>query len=109
MATSSIVNTLGAGSGIDVKSLAQSLVDAEKTPKKERIDAKIAKSEAKITGYSFLGVFSASTRLWASALTSMPEPAPRVLTMLLVAMGWVRWWGVDVEGQFLDSARWLET
>ena len=52
MATSSIVNTLGAGSGIDVKALAQSLVDAEKTPKKERIDGKIAKSEAKITGYS---------------------------------------------------------
>jgi flagellar hook-associated protein 2 len=52
MATSSIVNTLGAGSGIDVKSLAQSLVDAEKTPKKERIDDKIAKTEAKITGYS---------------------------------------------------------
>lgn len=51
MATSSIVNTLGAGSGIDVKSLAQSLVDAEKTPKKERIEAKIAQSEAKITGY----------------------------------------------------------
>lgn len=52
MATSNIVNTLGAGSGIDVKSLAQSLVDAEKTPKKERIDAKIAQSEARITGYS---------------------------------------------------------
>jgi flagellar hook-associated protein 2 len=52
MATSSIVNTLGAGSGIDVKALAQSLVDAEKTPKKERIDAKIAKSEARISGYS---------------------------------------------------------
>ena len=52
MSTSSIVNTLGAGSGIDVKSLAQSLVDAEKTPKKERIEAQIAKSEAKITGYS---------------------------------------------------------
>lgn len=52
MATSNnIVNTLGAGSGIDVKSLAQNLVEAEKTPKKERIDAKIAKSEAKITGY----------------------------------------------------------
>ena len=50
MATSSIVNTLGAGSGIDVRSLAQSLVDAEKTPKKERIEAKIAKSEAKISG-----------------------------------------------------------
>jgi len=52
MSTSSIVNTLGAGSGIDVKSLAQSLVDAEKMPNKERIEAKIAKSEAKITGYS---------------------------------------------------------
>ncbi len=51
MATSSIVKTLGAGSGIDVKSLAQSLVDAEKTPKKERIDEKIAKTEAKITGF----------------------------------------------------------
>jgi flagellar hook-associated protein 2 len=35
-----------------VKSLAQSLVDAEKTPKKERIEAKIAQSEARITGYS---------------------------------------------------------
>jgi len=51
MATSSIVNTLGAGSGIDVKGLAQSLVDAEKTPRKERIDEKIAKTEAKITGF----------------------------------------------------------
>lgn len=51
MATSSIVSTLGAGSGIDVKTLAQSLVDAEKLPRKERIDAKIAQSEAKITGY----------------------------------------------------------
>lgn len=51
MATSNIVNTLGAGSGIDVKSLAQSLVDAEKTPKKERIESQISKTEAKITGY----------------------------------------------------------
>jgi len=51
MATSSIVQTLGAGSGIDVKSLAQSLVDAEKIPQKERIDAKITETEAKITGY----------------------------------------------------------
>lgn len=52
MSTSSIINTLGAGSGIDVKNLAQSLVDAEKTPKKERIEAKISQTEAKITGYS---------------------------------------------------------
>ena len=46
-----IINTLGAGSGIDVKSLAQSLVDAEKTPQKDRIDSKITKTEARITGY----------------------------------------------------------
>jgi flagellar hook-associated protein 2 len=52
MDSSSIVKTLGAGSGIDVKALAQSLVDAEKTPKKERIEAQIAKSEARISGYS---------------------------------------------------------
>lgn len=50
--TSNIVNTLGAGSGIDIKGLAQSLVDAEKTPKKERLDTKIAQSEARISGYS---------------------------------------------------------
>lgn len=49
--TSNIVNSLGAGSGIDIKGLAQSLVDAEKTPQKERIDAKIKQSEARITGY----------------------------------------------------------
>jgi flagellar hook-associated protein 2 len=50
MATN-IVSTLGAGSGIDVKSLAQSLVDAEKTPRKDAIDAKIKQSEAKISGH----------------------------------------------------------
>ncbi len=53
MATSTnIISTLGAGSGIDVKSLAQSLVDAERTPRKQMIDDKITKSEAKISGFS---------------------------------------------------------
>jgi flagellar hook-associated protein 2 len=53
MATSSVnfVSSLGAGSGIDTKALAQSLVDAERTPRKDRIDAKIAKEEARITGH----------------------------------------------------------
>lgn len=50
--STSIINTLGAGSGIDVNNLAKSLVDAEKIPQKERLDAKIAQTEAKITGYS---------------------------------------------------------
>ncbi len=53
MATSSvnIVNTLGAGSGIDTKALAQSLVDAERAPRKDRIDGQIKKEEARITGH----------------------------------------------------------
>ncbi len=50
MATDTI-SALGAGSGVDVKSLAQSLVDAEKTPRKAAIDAKIKKSESGISGY----------------------------------------------------------
>ena len=54
MATTStnLVNTLGAGSGIDIKALAQGLVDAEKTPRKDRIDAKIKAEEGKISGQS---------------------------------------------------------
>ena len=56
MATSStnFVTALGAGSGIDIKALAQSLVDAEQTPRKDRIDAKIKVSEAKVSGYGAL-------------------------------------------------------
>lgn len=53
MATSSTstISALGAGSGVDVKALAQSLVDAEKTPRKDAIDAKIKKTEGGISGY----------------------------------------------------------
>ncbi len=52
MATTStnFISALGGGSGIDVKALAQSLVDAEKVPQKDSIDKKIAKSEARISG-----------------------------------------------------------
>jgi flagellar hook-associated protein 2 len=53
MATSNvnIVNTLGAGSGIDSKALAQSLVEAERAPRQGVIDSKIQKEEARITGH----------------------------------------------------------
>lgn len=50
--STNIISTLGAGSGIDVKSLAQNLVDAERVPRKQLIDDKIKKSEAKISGFS---------------------------------------------------------
>jgi flagellar hook-associated protein 2 len=52
MATTStnFISALGGGSGIDVKALAQGLVDAEKVPQKGLLDKKIAKSEARISG-----------------------------------------------------------
>lgn len=53
MATDAI-SALGAGSGVDVKALATSLVDAEKAPRKTAIDAKIKKSESGISGYAAL-------------------------------------------------------
>ena len=49
--TTNFVSALGAGSGVDVKSLAGNLVEAERAPRKERIDNRIAKTEAKISGY----------------------------------------------------------
>ncbi len=49
--STNLISALGAGSGVDVKALAQNLVDAEKTPLKEAIDKKITKSEARISGY----------------------------------------------------------
>lgn len=53
MANSSVnfVSAMGAGSGIDTKALATNLVEAERAPRKEKIDAKIAKEEARITGH----------------------------------------------------------
>ena len=52
--TTNTITALGAGSGVDVKSLAQSLVDAEKTPRKTLIDSKIKKSESGVSGYAAL-------------------------------------------------------
>ena len=47
-----LITALGAGSGVDVKALAKSLVEAERAPKQQAIQSKIDKSEAKISGYS---------------------------------------------------------
>ena len=52
--TTNTITALGAGSGVDVKALAQSLVDAEKAPRKTLIDNRIKKSEGSISGYSAL-------------------------------------------------------
>ena len=45
------VSALGAGSGMDVKALATSLVAAEKAPQQALLDKKVAGVKAEITGY----------------------------------------------------------
>ena len=50
--SSNAISALGAGSGMDVKALATSLVEAERAPRKDVIDKKISKAEGGISGYS---------------------------------------------------------
>ena len=52
MASVDLIGALGAGSGVDVKSLAQNLVDAEKVPRERAINTKIDDQERRIAGYS---------------------------------------------------------
>ncbi|PUE35472.1 hypothetical protein B9Z46_10515 [Limnohabitans sp. Hippo4] len=47
-----LISSLGTGSGVDVNSLANSLVAAEKAPRKAEIDAKVTKAEGGISGYA---------------------------------------------------------
>ena len=47
-----IITSLNAGSGVDVVSLAQSLVDAERAPQESIINTKISKNEARVSGYA---------------------------------------------------------
>ncbi len=63
-----LITSLGAGSGVDVASLAQNLVDAERLPKEQAINTKITKNESRISGYAALsfvlnGVKTAMTDL----------------------------------------------
>jgi flagellar hook-associated protein 2 len=67
-----LITSLGAGSGVDVASLAQNLVDAEKAPQANAINAKIAKSEAKISGY---GAVLASMDIIKKAFQALENPS----------------------------------
>ena len=51
---SSVLTTLGVGSGLDVFKLAQDLTDVEKVPKQKSIDGDIAATEASISGYGLV-------------------------------------------------------
>jgi flagellar hook-associated protein 2 len=50
--TSNAITALGAGSGMDVQSLATNLVEAERAPRKAVIQKKITQSENGISGYA---------------------------------------------------------
>jgi len=51
---SSIISSLGAGSGIDVTNLISSLVEAERAPTESRLDTREAKLDAQISAYGAL-------------------------------------------------------
>ncbi len=51
-AAQKLLSSLNAGSGVDTASLAQNLVDAERIPKENAINAKITKNDNKISGLS---------------------------------------------------------
>ena len=53
-ASAGLIAALGAGSGMNTQALAQSLVDAEKTPQSKIINDKIDATKKEITGYSGL-------------------------------------------------------
>lgn len=49
-AAQSLISSLSAGSGVDVAALAQNLVNAERVPQENAINAKITKNEARVSG-----------------------------------------------------------
>jgi flagellar hook-associated protein 2 len=51
-AAAKLISSLGSGSGVDVNSLANSLVEAEKAPRQADLDTKVSKAEGGISGYA---------------------------------------------------------
>jgi len=49
-AAQGLISSLGAGSGVDVASLAQNLVNAERVPQENAINAKITKNDGRVSG-----------------------------------------------------------
>lgn len=66
-AAQSLINSLNAGSGVDVNALAQNLVNAEEVPQVNAINAKIATDNSRISGYAAIsyGVQEVNTAMTA--------------------------------------------
>lgn len=67
-AAQALINSLNAGSGVDVNALAQNLVNAEEVPQANAINAKIATDNSRISGYAAIsyglqGINTAMTAL----------------------------------------------
>ncbi|MFM8574873.1 MAG: flagellar filament capping protein FliD [Limnohabitans sp.] len=69
----SILKSLSAGSGVDVKALAKNLVDAEKAPLADAIQSKINKTEAKISGYGAIKFLLSDLKSKFSALDDLGD------------------------------------
>jgi flagellar hook-associated protein 2 len=72
MATN-FVKALGAGSGIDSQALAKDLVEATRAPAKALIDEKIAKTEARISGYGVIKYSLNELKTAYAALNDMSD------------------------------------
>lgn len=87
-ASTSIIQTLGAGSGIDVKTLAKSLAEAEVAPQKDRVSANISKTEARISGYGALSYTLSQLKASFEKLNDASDfGAPRVVNNQPAAFG----------------------
>jgi flagellar hook-associated protein 2 len=67
-AAQSLITSLGAGSGVDTASLAQNLVNAERVPQENAINAKITKNEARVSGYSAISYVMSQVQTAFNAL-----------------------------------------
>lgn len=63
-----IISSLSAGSGVDVASLAQNLVEAERAPQANAINAKITKNDNKVSGLSAVMFMMAELKNTLSAV-----------------------------------------
>ena len=69
-AAQKIMTSMSAGSGVDVASLAQNLVDAERIPQENAINAKITKNESRISGYAAMSFVLSQVQ---TALTDLKD------------------------------------
>lgn len=89
----SLISKLGSGSGVDLSSLATSLVDAERAAQTESINKSISRSEARISGYSALmmtidtvkGAFEALQKPSSVNLVSTASSNTAAVTMTTTA------------------------